>query len=438
MIRQSRLTILAGLLVSLIALSAAAQATLPSDFSPDKPTIGSATFKITDFGAVGDGTTLNTDAITKAISACAKSGGGTVVVPQGVFLTKPFSLASNLDFHLEAGATILFPAKTSDYQSNRDGYENCIVADGCHDLAITGEGSIDGQGADFWRHFVKNPPPGAPPQLRRPNLVVLTHCRRVLVQGVTLTNSPMFHLVPSACKGVTIDGIHIKAPAISPNTDGIDPSGINFLIAHCTIDTGDDCIALKAGIQLDPQQPSCENFLIRDCTFLHGHGMSIGSESYGGAKNMIVRDCTFDGTDAGIRLKSGRGRGGLVEDLSYENLTMTNVKVSILITSYYPSIPKAPQGDPAQAVTDRTPIWRKIRITNVTSTGGKTAGQIVGLPEMPIEDVVLTNVHISADKPIQIVNAKGIHFVDSQISGSSGGPVVVDSEVEGLANSEQH
>ncbi len=147
---------------------------------------------------------------------------------------------------------------------------------------------------------------------------------------------------------------------------------------------------------------------------------------------MLVRDCTFDGTEAGIRLKSPRGRGGVAENLTYENLTMKNVKNSILITSWYPKIPTHPEQYSAHAVNDRTPIWRHIRITNVTSEGGNIAGQIVGLPEMPVDDVVLDNVHISASKPIQIIYARGIRFINCDISAEAGKPLLYKAEVEGL------
>jgi polygalacturonase len=231
---------------------------------------------------------------------------------------------------------------------------------------------------------------------------------------------------------VTIEGIQVKSPVPSPNTDGIDPSGINFVIRGCTIDTGDDCIAVKAGAQYDPNRPACENLLVSDCRFLRGHGMSVGSETYGGLRNMLVRDCTFDGTEAGIRLKSPRGRGGLVENVTYEHLTMRNVKNSILITSYYPRIPNQFDRDPGEAVGGRTPRWRHIRISDVTSTGGVVAGQIVGLPEMPIEDIVISQVNISAIRPIEIAHARSIRFIDCDISASSGKPVIADAAVEGL------
>jgi polygalacturonase len=407
--------------------TAGAQATLPSDFSVVRPTIPDRMFTIADFGAVGDGKTFDTGAIAKAISACEKAGGGTVDVPPGEFLTGPFQLASNLNLHLEKGSTILLSNNPKDYGGDGKGLQNGMTIVDGHDIAITGAGAIDGQGAFFWRrHFDGDS--DAP----RPRLIQLTECSRVLVQDVTLMNSPSFHLVPSQCQNVTIENIHIKSPALSPNTDGIDPSGMNFVIRGCTIDTGDDCIAIKAGSQYDPDRPSCENFLITDCKFIHGHGMSVGSETYGGLRNMLVRNCTFDGTEAGIRMKSLRGRGGLVEDVTYEHLKMRNVKESILISSYYPRIPTHPDTDPPQTAGARTPQWHHIFISDVGSTGGLVAGQIVGLPEMPIEGMLFSNVSIFAVKPIEIANAKSIRFVDCKISGSSGRPVIINSSVDGL------
>jgi polygalacturonase len=429
------MSILAGGMVALATwTSAAAQATLPSDFSVAQPSIPNHSFNITDFGAVADGKTLCTDAFRKAVAACEKAGGGKVVVPAGRFFTGPFDLDSNINLHLEAGSAIQFSDRVADTKLADTGFDNDISARDCHDVAITGSGTIDGNGAYFWRNFVepKNNPFDAPWIPHRPRLISLNRCTRVLVQGVTLTNSPMFHLVPSQCRDVTIDGVRIKSPSNSPNTDGIDPSGIGFVITRCTIDTGDDDIAVKGSVRVDPDRPACENLLIANCTFLHGHGMSIGSESYGGVQNMLVRDCTFDGTEAGIRLKSPRGRGGVVENLTYENLTMKHVKNPILITSWYPKIPTHPEQYSAHAVNDRTPIWRHIRITNVTAEGGSIAGQIVGLPEMPVDDVVLDNVHVSASKPIQIIYARGIRFINCDISAESGKPLLFKADVVGL------
>jgi polygalacturonase len=426
--------IAAGWAVVATWASAAAQSTLPSDFSAAQPAIPNRTFNIQDFGGVGDGKTLNTDAFHKAVAACVKAGGGSLVIPVGTFFTGPFVLDSNINLHLEAGSVIQFSDRIADLKVTEAGFENDISARDCHDIAITGSGRIDGNGAYFWRNFVepKNDPYDDPWMPHRPRLINLTRCTRVLVQGVTLTNSPMFHLVPAQCRDVTIDGVTIKSPSNSPNTDGIDPTGINFVITRCTFDTGDDDIAVKGSTRIDPKSFACENFLVSNCTFLHGHGMSIGSESYGGVRNMLVRDCTFDGTEAGIRLKSPRGRGGVAENLTYENLTMKNVKNSILITSWYPKIPTHPEQYPAHPVSDRTPIWRHIRISNVTSVGGTIAGQIVGLPEMLVDDVVVDNVRISASKPFQIIYARGIRFVNCNISATSGEPLLFHAEVEGL------
>jgi polygalacturonase len=410
--------------------AAVAQSTLPSDFSVERPTIPDRTFLITKFGAVGDGKTFNTDAFAKAISACEKAGGGTVDVPPGKFLTGPVVLGSKLNLHLEKESTILFSNNAKDYESGDGSFHNCMEVQDGEDIAITGQGTIDGQGALYWREFLaaRN---GGGDDVRRPRLIQLTRCLRVLVQDVTLTNSPSFHLVPGGCQNVTIEGVHIKSPMISPNTDGIDPSGINFLITRCTIDTGDDCIAVKAGSPFDADHLACENFLITDCMFLHGHGMSVGSETSGGLRNMLVRNCMFDGTEAGIRIKSGRGRGGLLEDVTYEHLIMRNVKNSILITSYYPKVSSHPERDVSQTVGLRTPQYRHILINDVTSTDGLNAGQIVGLPEMPIEDMVFSNVKIFAVGPMEIVHAKSIKFIDCKLS-ASGRPVILDSTVEGL------
>jgi polygalacturonase len=418
--------------VAMWSSAAIAQSTLPSDFSVDQPTIPEREFSISKFGAVGDGKTFNTEAIARAISACEKAGGGTVDVPPGKFLTGPVRLGSKLNLHLEKGSTILFSNNPKDYASEDGSFHECMEVQDGEDIAITGQGTIDGQGAFFWRQFEEARNGGGESgDVRRPRLIQFTRCSRVLVQDVTLTNSPSFHLVPGQCQNVTIEGVHIKSPMISPNTDGIDPSGINFLISRCTIDTGDDCIAVKASSQYDPDRPACENFLITDCMFLHGHGMSVGSETYGGVRNMVVRNCMFDGTDAGIRLKSGRGRGGLLEDVTYEHLIMRNVKNSILITSYYPKVPSHPERDVAQTVGRRTPQWRHILISDVTSTDSLNAGQIVGLPEMPIEDIEFSNVKIFSVGPIEIVHAKSIKFINCKLS-ASGKPVILDSSVEGL------
>jgi polygalacturonase len=399
------------------------------------PSVPARKFNLREFGARGDGTTFDTAAIEQAIAAVAKAGGGTVVVPPGRYLTKPFQLASNLNLRLEAGATLLLSTDVADYALPDGKDRHCITAEQCHDIAVTGKGTIDGQGSAWWPRYKKSyvPPPGAPPLPHRPLMLFFQRCERVLVQDVTLTNSPMFHLVPQECVDVTVRNIRILAPRDSPNTDGLDPSGWNFLITGCTFDVGDDCIALKPTPHFRKHGPSCRNFLITHCRFLHGHGMSIGSQTAGGVADLTVRDCTFDGTGAGIRMKAARDRGGLVENLTYERLTIRHVNNPILIESYYPHYPKDLGKEPAEPVAALTPIWRHIRIEHVNISESPQAGHIVGLPEMPVEDITLSDVRISARRGLQVVHARGIRFAGSQIHAEKGDALIVqDADVSGI------
>jgi polygalacturonase len=388
-----------------------------------------------DYGAVGDGKTLNTTALQKAIDACAAAGGGTVEIPAGRFLTGPLTLGSSMNLQVDRNATLLLSDDPALYPVTNKRFQDCLSAKGAHDVAVTGGGTIDGQGAFWWGHYVKSGP-------HRPFLLVLTGCRRVLIRDITLTNSPMFHLVPQKCQDVRIENIHIVAPDTAKNTDGLDPSGWNFLITGCTFNVGDDCIAIKPSGRIDPDQPSCRDFLITNCTFAHGHGLSIGGQTPGGLDGLTVRDCTFEGTDAGIRLKASRGAGGAVENLTYENLTMKGVKNAIDITSYYkgnsPGEGKIDAAqDTAQPVTATTPAWRHIHITNVTASGGRSAGRMIGLPEMPLSDITLTNVTLSARDGLQIVHAQDVRFINSRVTVTHGAPVLLeDAKVTGLGPGE--
>ncbi len=392
------------------------------------PVIPTNTFLVTKFGAVGDGKTMNTAAIQKTVDAASAAGGGIVLVPEGNFLTGPFTLASQINLQLAKGATILITDDIKNYPSADERYQDCISVVGAHDIEISGEGAIDGQGKAWWDAFRADKA-----MTHRPYMIKFNKCSRVYVHGVTLTNSPMFHLVPQNCTDVTIQGITIQSPANAPNTDGIDPSGWNYLITNCTIDDGDDNIAVKPGG--NSRSPGDKNFTITNCTFRHGHGMSIGSGTDNGIEDLRVSNCTFDSTDAGIRIKTSRGRGGLLQNLTYENLTMTAVKNPIYIIDWYPErdAPKDPSTEKAQPVTDRTPINKNIVIRNVTATACATAGIIRGLPEAPVSNVTLSNVTISAKSPMKIYHARGIKFTASKIAVESGKPLTLfDAEVTGL------
>ncbi|MGC8539871.1 MAG: glycoside hydrolase family 28 protein [Phycisphaerae bacterium] len=408
----------------------------------DQPRIPHRIFNITSFGAVGNGTTMNTKAIEKTVNACEKAGGGEVLIPAGKYLTGPLVLGSNMNFHVARGAEILMSTNPKNYipaanQRNIEhpGYRNCIVALHAHDIAITGHGTIDGQGQAWWPRYRKQPGHKHPPKLpHRPFMVVLENCTRVLVKNVHLENSPMFHLVPNACRDVIIDHVTITAPINTPNTDACDPAGWNYYITRCTFNEGDDCIAIKAGARNGtPAHPSCENFLITHCTFEHGHGMSVGGQTNGCLKYVVVRDCTFDHTHRGVRLKAGPGYGGLSEYLWYQNLTMRNVRLPVFINSFYPKKPKTPSLVPPLRTHRNLPVWKHVYFENITSVNSPHAGRISALPGLPADDIVFSNVHIHANRGFTMLNARNIRFENSSITVRHGPAIIpYNAQVTGI------
>ncbi len=401
------------------------------------PNIPAAAFNVTDFGAVPDDEGEDTAAFAKALDAVKAAGGGRLVVPAGEYRTGHIALVDRLDFHLEKGAKLVFSTDPEAYRIQGRKFRPLVLASGVEDLAITGAGVFDGQGSAWWtaaREYkdAARARGDANEEIGRPRLLIIEKSRRVLVEGVTLSNSPQFHFIPARCEDVTIRDVTVRAPHHAPNTDGIDPSASKRVhIVGCTIDTGDDNIAIKSG---HPDHGPVEDVLIEGCTFLGGHGMSIGSETFGGVRNVLVRDCVFDGTEAGIRLKSARKRGGVAENLTYENLTLRNVEVAIQITSYYPNrtTPKPGVADVAPETRDpRTPVWKNIRIRNVKSTGGtKTAGIIIGLPEEPVADIAMENVHIEAPTGLRLVAARGVTLRDVEIKPAKGEPWLIEPSAE--------
>jgi polygalacturonase len=276
-----------------------------------------------------------------------------------------------------------------------------ITGKNLHDVAITGSGTIDGSGQHWWewseramRNATKAGRPGRV-VYRRPHLVVIDGCDRLLVSGITLTNSSMFHLVPKRINDLTIERVKVRAPwdGSAPNTDAIDPGpGTNFWIHHCDLDTGDDDIVIKSG---------GTNVLIEDNTIKHGHGISIGSETTAGVHGMLVRRCTFDGTDNGIRIKSMRGAGGLVENVRYTELTMKNVADAIVLQLDYVDNNRPDfKGDPA-----KVPAIKNILIDRVTIESARNAGIIHGIPDSPITNITLRDVALTAEKDFHIKDA---------------------------------
>jgi polygalacturonase len=404
-------------------------------------------FNARSYGAKGDGTSLDTAPIQKALAACAKAGGGTVRLPAGNYLSGPLKIKDNTTLLLEAGATLraspdhkLFMKEPGDWLQARSGGDFIPLLSGqdLTNVTITGAGAIDGNGAVWWEEAEKARRKVSGYTLPRPNLVVLQRCRNLKVTGITLQNSPKFHLVPTECEEVLVDGITILAPAGAANTDGIDPSNCrNVTITRCTIDCGDDNVAIKSGKQPAGREFGCENITITDCTFKHGHGMSIGSETVGGVRNVLVKHCTFQDTDNGLRIKSRRGRGGRVEQVTYTDCALSNCHPAISIMCYYQNSTHDafPREDQAQPMTPTTPAFRHITIRNVTGNATGAVGLIVGLPESPIEDITLENVSLRGKQGLILANTKGAKLNRVQLSVEEGKPVeLFNAGVQGLDN----
>ena len=440
-IRRHPLSHLAGTALAVALLLGPLEA---KDFAFRKPkdaAIPQRAFLITDFGAVGDGIASNTAAFRAALEACGKAGGGRVIVPAGTYLTGPFELASHTALFLKKGAIIQASDKFADFglpeplptvqaeiDETKKQLRPFISGVKLEDVAILGEGVIDGAGAQWWAQSdkaaeravaaVKAGGNGAaapkPLYVPRPHLIVLRDCTRVLIKGVTLRNSPMFHLVPHHCREVLIEDVTIFSPADAPNTDGIDPANCrDVLIRHCTIDTGDDNIALKGGgVGGEPT----ENVIVTDSTFLHGHGVSIGSETEAGVRNFLVQRCTFANTGTALRIKSARTRGGVIENVTYRDITMKNVEAAITISLFYDDKKASLKPEP-KALTQATPTIRDIHFLNISCEGAtKKAGEIVGLPESPISGVTLENVRITgAAGPFTQQDTKNLRFINVDV-----------------------
>ncbi len=356
------------------------------------------------FGAKGDGSTKDTGAIQAAIDACAAKGGGVVRLSAGTYVTAPVELKSNTTLQLEKGATLLGSPDHQDYPPHDEfrlpDLQPLVSAVHAANVSIVGEGIIDGNGESWWQearsikdHGILGT--GHP----RPKLILFDHCTHVRVEGITVQNSPMWQVVPYYSDDVVIRNVRILAPAHSPNTDAIDPfSSSHVVIDHVFADVGDDNVAIKSGAinSAGPDAPS-RDITISDCTFLHGHGLSVGSEIAGGAQNIHAERIHFEGTDNGIRIKANRDRGNDVSSLSFRYIEMKDVKNALIISEYYPAILPPDQED-AKPLTRLTPHFHDITLENVTATGSDTAAAIVGLPEAPITGLTLRNVKISARK----------------------------------------
>jgi len=386
-----------------------------------------------EFGAQADGVHKDTVAIQSAIDRCAEMGGGTVRLSSGKYLSAPIFLQSQVTLEISADAVLLGSQDIADYQvatpnSSLEASEQflgLVNAIEQTDVAIAGTGTIDGAG-QLWWDLDRAARQREEPETLRPRLVKFTRCQRVKVTDITLKNSPSFHLVPIFSEDVVIQNITIQAPPDSPNTDGIDLiSSRRVLISGCKIDTGDDNIAIKSSV-IDPDHPyaGSADITITDCTFLHGRGVAIGSGTRGGVNQVVVKHCSFRGTRNGLRIKSGRDRGGRVANIVYRDIEMEGVIAAISFTSYYPN---PPQDDRPQAITATTPAFQDITITNLVAQRGESAGLIVGLPEQPLFNIVLNNVKIDAETGLVIRNAN-VETTNVEVNAQVGDAFILEEK----------
>lgn len=350
-------------------------------------------------GAAADGKTKDTVALQKAIDSCAAKGGGELQLKAGTYLSGPLELKSHVTLWLEKGAVLLGSADVADYPVKTDAEWRRVAlihADKAEDIGIAGEGTVDGQGQGWWTRQMTRAK--GSPESPRPMLVDIANSKKILIEGVTIQNSPQYNIITFRCDGLTVRNVRILNPGRgAPNTDGIDPlSTSHVLIDHAFIDTGDDNIAIKSGLvgRDEPLLPSTD-IVIRDCTFLNGHGLSIGSETAGGVRNVTVERVSFKGTRQGIRIKSARGRGNDIGNFIYKDITMDGVETPIQITMYYTGFKGSEVAEP---VTEHTPKFHDITIENLTATKAKNAVQAMGLPESPIQGLILKQVKISAER----------------------------------------
>lgn len=384
---------------------------LPIEVSaPTAPQIPDTTVFITDFGGVGDGYTLNTEAFTKAIATLDKQGGGHLVVPAGVWVVGLISLKDNIDLHLEKNAIIMASPDKRDHLKD-DKTTTLISASKRKNISITGEGVIDGNGImwrpvkrskisdEEWKQFkylggtlsddgkvwypyglkhyenIANTPEAQ--EKMRTHLIRFTNCENVLVEGVTLQNAPKFHLIPTRCQNVIIDNVKVRCPWNAQNGDAIDLSSCrNVLIVNNTIDAGDDGICMKAGygakgVEYGP----CENILIRNNVVYHAHGgFVIGSEFSGGMKNIVVCDNRFSNTDTGLRFKSAVGRGGVCENIYISNIYMTDIKdEAIVFECGYENRAVGAEQQQNETTVAYAPEFCDIHISNVVCHNSKVA-----------------------------------------------------------------
>src|SRR5690554_507402 len=453
------------------------------------PTFPDKRVNLLDFGGNPDGITLNTAAFADAIQDLSEKGGGILIVPKGVWFTGPIVFRSNINMHLEKGALILFSPDFNLYPLVETVFEGLdtrrcqspISGRQLENIAIVGHGAIDGAGDEWrpvkrekvtesqWRSFVSRggvfkrdnywfPSAGAlhgdtisnmnvPQHLTteeewlavkdflRPVMVSFIACKNVFLQGVIFSNSPSWNLHPLMCENVIIDGIQVRNPSYAQNGDGLDlESCRNALVVNSSFDVGDDGICIKSGKDEDGRRRArvTENVIVENCVVYRGHGgFVVGSEMSGGVRNILVRSCSFLGTDVGLRFKSRRGRGGVVENIFVENVSMHDISTdSFRFNLYYggksasEALAAGEDGAVAERdllpVTEETPMFRKLSFKNVTSVNARRAMYFHGLPEMPISKIHMENVTISARYGAEFMEVDGLQMKNVRVFPQEG------------------
>ena len=390
--------------------------TMPSPATP----VANVVFNVRDFGARGDGRNPTTAALQSAIDACAKAGGGKVVVPAGRYLTAPLFLRSNLELELLSGAVLLGSTQFSEYPAiegrweglDRTVFASLLTGMDLENVAITGNGILDGQGT-VWREAHheteelrkktglsgREPenPVGSPLRWPRPRMINLYRCRNVRITGLSLRDCPSWNVHPVSCENIWIQGLSIVNPRDSANTDGIDPDSCrNVRISDCYISTGDDCIILKSGYKHIPGKPfqPTENVVVTNCVFGEGHcGVGIGSETAGGIRNVAISNCVCEGTRRGLYIKTARGRGSVIENIQAVNFAMRNIEnTAVAVNMFYSPADR----ERTAPVDETTPTVRNIHFAGVSVSGSARSIVFEGLPERPIESLSLRNVAVDS------------------------------------------
>ena len=470
----------------------------------DLPVIPDRVADIRHFGAKGDGVTDNSKAINDAIKSLSEQGGGKVVIPAGVWFTGPIYMASNINLHAEANALVIFSPDYKKYPIIETSFEGLdtyrctspITAKGLSNIAITGQGIFEGSG-DAWRYVKKSKMTenqwrkllasggvlnkagdqwypsemsrrghevsdkfNNPQNIQsmkdwediqhwlRPVMVSIAECKNILIEGVTFRNTPCWGIHPLMSEDIIIKNVKVFNPWYSQNGDGLDIESCNrVVVIDCLFDVGDDAICIKSGKDEDGRRRGvpCQNLIIYNNIVLHGHGgFVVGSEMSGGVNNIFVKNCTFVGTDVGLRFKSNRGRGGVVENITIEDIYMADIVTEPLLFDLFYSgrsavedLEEGPDGVPRVVipeVTEKTPQFRNINISNIYCKGARRAMYFNGLPEMKINNITVKNVVITSDIGAELVNTENVKIENAVIIPKNGEAFTVSKSSDVVIN----